>query len=70
MLEINKSYVLDKDQNPLAVQIPIAEFDKIEEILEDYGLEKLIEEVENDQILDKEKALQYLESLKNKNVEG
>jgi hypothetical protein len=70
MLEINKSYVLDKDQNPLAVQIPIAEFDKIEEILEDYGLGKLIEEVENDQILDKEKALQYLESLKNKNVEG
>ncbi|NCR28818.1 MAG: hypothetical protein GPJ25_21880 [Microcystis aeruginosa LE13-04] len=70
MLEINKSYVLDKDQNPIAVQIPIAEFDKIEEILEDYGLEKLIEEVENDQILDKEKALQYLELLKNKNVEG
>ena len=70
MLEINKSYVLDKDQNPIAVQIPIAEFDKIEEILEDYGLGKLIEEVENDQILDKEKALQYLELLKNKNVES
>ncbi|MCA2619141.1 MAG: hypothetical protein EWV49_18160 [Microcystis aeruginosa Ma_QC_Ch_20071001_S25] len=70
MLEINKSYVLDKDQNPIAVQIPIAEFEKIEEILEDYGLGKLIEEVENDQILDKEKALQYLELLKNKNVEG
>ncbi len=70
MLEINKSYVLDKDKKPIAVQIPIAEFEKIEEILEDYGLGKLIEEVENDQILDKEKALQYLESLKNKNVEG
>ena len=70
MLEINKSYVLDKDQNPIAVQIPIAEFEKIEEILEDYGLGKLIEEVENDQILDKEKALQYLELLKNKNLEG
>ena len=70
MLEINKSYVLDKDQKPIAVQIPIAEFEKIEEILEDYGLGKLIEEVENDQILDKEKALQYLELLKNKNVEG
>ncbi|MDB9507104.1 hypothetical protein PN502_08385 [Microcystis aeruginosa CS-338/01] len=53
MLEINKSYVLDKDKKPIAVQIPIAEFEKIEEILEDYGLGKLIEEVENDQILDK-----------------
>ncbi|NCQ97301.1 MAG: hypothetical protein GPJ33_19235 [Microcystis aeruginosa W11-03] len=43
MLEINKNYVLDKDQKPIAVQIPIAEFEKIEEILEDYGLGKLIE---------------------------
>jgi len=34
-------------------------FEKIEEILEDYGLGKLIEEVENDQILDKEKTWQY-----------
>ncbi len=59
MLEINKSYVLDKDKKPIAVQIPIAEFEKIEEILEDYGLGKLIEEVENDQILDKEKTWQY-----------
>jgi hypothetical protein len=70
MLEINKSYVLGKYQKPIAVQIPIAEFEKIEEILEDYGLRKLIEEVENNQILDKEKALQYLEMLKNNNVEG
>ncbi len=28
MLEINKNYVLDKDQKPIAVQIPIAEFEK------------------------------------------
>jgi len=34
-------------------------FEKIEEILEDYGLGKLIEEVENDQILDQEKDWQY-----------
>jgi len=45
------------------------EINKIEEILEDYGLGNLVEEVDNDQILDKEKALQYLEMLKNKNVE-
>jgi len=51
MLEINKNYVLDKDQKPIAVQIPIAEFEKIEEILEDYGLGKLIEEVEKLTIL-------------------
>jgi hypothetical protein len=69
MLEINKNYVLDKNQNPIAVQIPIAEFEKIEEILEDYGLGKLIEEVENDEVFSKDKALKYLESLKGNNVE-
>ncbi|MGB5593950.1 MAG: hypothetical protein WBM32_20165 [Crocosphaera sp.] len=70
MLEINKNYVLDKNQKPIAVQISIAEFEKIEEILEDYGLVKLIEEVENDENLSKEEALKYLELLKNKNVES
>ncbi len=53
MLEINKSYVLDKNNNLIAVQIPIAEFEKIEEIIEDYGLGKLIEEVENAKPLSK-----------------
>lgn len=59
MLEISKNYVLDNNQKTIAVQIPIAEFEKIEEILDDYGLGKLIEEVENDRILDKEKPWQY-----------
>ncbi len=68
MLEISKSYVLDDDNNPIAVQIPLAEFEKIEEIIEDYGLGKLIEEVENDETLSKKEALKYLESIKNKNV--
>jgi hypothetical protein len=70
MLEINKNYVLDQNQNPIAVQIPISEFEKIEEILDDYGLGKLIEEVENDETLEKTAALKYLESLKTKNVEN
>ena len=70
MLEINKSYVLDKDQKPIAVQIPIAEFEKIEEILEDYGLAKMIEEVENDPTLSKEEALKYLASINTNNVES
>lgn len=59
MLEITKNYVLDKHQNAIAIQIPLAEFEKIEEILEDYKLGTLIEDVENDEILDKVKALQY-----------
>ena len=67
MLEINKNYVLDNNQKTIAVQIPIAEFEKIEEILEDYGFAKLIEEVENDPTLSKEEALKYLAFINNKN---
>ena len=70
MLEINENYVLDENQNAIAIQIPIAEFEKIEEILEDYALGKLIEEVENDEIFSKNKALKYLESLQSNNVEN
>ena len=70
MLEIHKNYILDTNQKPIAVQIPIAEFEKIEEILEDYGLGKLIEEVENDDTLSKREALNYLASIKDENVEN
>ena len=70
MLEISKNYVLDNNQKTIAVQIPIAEFEKIEEILEDYGLAKLIEEVEDEPTLSKEEALKYLASIDNNNVES
>ncbi|UUO17936.1 hypothetical protein NG743_09675 [Dolichospermum heterosporum TAC447] len=42
----------------------------MEEVLENYGLAKLMEEVETDKILSKNKALKYLELLKNNNVES
>ena len=70
MLQINKNYVLDQNQKPIAVQIPITEFEQIEEILENYGLAKLMEEVETDQVLYKNEAIQYLQMLKNRNVES
>ena len=70
MLKINKNYVLDTNQQPIAVQIPIAEFEKIEEILEDYGLVQLMEAVSDDETLNKEEALEYLNNLKKNNVAG
>lgn len=70
MLEIHKNIVFDENQQPIAVQIPIAEFEKIEEILEDYGLAKLIKELKNEEHLSKEEALQYYKSLKGNYVEG
>lgn len=58
MLEIHKNYVFDEKRQPLAVQIPIAEFAKIEKTLEDYGLAKLMEET-GEERLSKDKALNY-----------
>ena len=68
MLELHKSYVIDENQQPIAVQIPLEQFEKIEEILENYGLAKLIEETEGDERLSKEQALNYYNSIKQNNV--
>ena len=65
MLQINMKLIIDENQTPVAVIIPIEEFKKIEQILEDYGLAKLMEEAENDDILNYEEAIKYYKSLKN-----
>lgn len=38
MLKLHKNYVLDENQNPYAVMIPIADFEIIEKILENHNL--------------------------------
>ncbi|MBD2354128.1 hypothetical protein H6G41_05740 [Tolypothrix sp. FACHB-123] len=70
MLEITKNYVMDEHQQPIAVQISIADFEKIEEILENYGLVQLMAESEDNERLSKDEAVKYYKSLKNKNVES
>lgn len=69
MVEIHKKVVLDENQKPFAVQIPIEEFERLEEILENYGLSKLMDEVENDERLSIENAKAYYQTLKS-NVES
>lgn len=61
MLELHKNYILDENQRPIAVQVPIAEFEQIEYILENIGLAKLMEETgdEEDERLSKPEALKY-----------
>ncbi len=68
MLEIQKHYLMDNNQQPVAVQISIADFEKIEEILENYGLVQLMEEQEDNERLSKEEAWKYYQILKHKNV--
>lgn len=60
---------MDENQQPIAVQIPIADFEKIEEILENYGLVKLMAESEDDERLTKNEAWKYYQLLKQNNVE-
>jgi polyhydroxyalkanoate synthesis regulator phasin len=69
MVEIHKKIVLDENQKPFAVQIPIEEFERLEEILENYGLSKLTDEVVNDEKLSIENAKTYYQALKT-NVES
>lgn len=69
MLEIHKKIVIDEYQRPFAVQIPIEEFERLEEIVENYGLSKLIDDVKDDESLSVADAKIYYQSLK-ANVEG
>ena len=59
MLEIHKKIVLDEDERPFAVQIPIKEFERLEEVIQNYGLSKLMDEVREEERLSIEEAKTY-----------
>ena len=64
-MKIHKDIVFDDNQNPIAVQIPLKEFHKLEEIIENYGLSKLIDEVNDDEQFSIKEAKEKYQSLKN-----
>ncbi|HMQ79219.1 MAG TPA: hypothetical protein PKE39_03655 [Ignavibacteria bacterium] len=68
MLNINKNYIVDENQVPIAVQIPIDEFEAMESTIENFGLSKLMDESINDESFEKTAAIEYYNTLK-KNVE-
>jgi RelB Antitoxin alpha helical domain len=70
VLNLRKSYVLDENHKAIAVQIPIEEFEQIEEILENYGLVSLISENEESERLSKPEALEYYQSIKDAHVDS
>ena len=63
MKVITKNYVLDENQNAIAVQIPIAEFEYLEELLENYGLLQLMNDPIDSDRLSKAEALKYYKAL-------
>jgi hypothetical protein len=64
-MELHKNIVLDENQQPVAVQIPIAEFQRIEEVIENYSLSKLMDEVSDEKQLSIQEAKAFYRSLKN-----
>jgi hypothetical protein len=63
MLEIKKTYVTDSRKRPVAVQVDIQTFEKMEQLLEDYAIGQFIGENDPDDILSVAEAKAYYESL-------
>ena len=64
MLTIKKEYVVTDDNKKKAVLIDIGTFEKIEEILDSYGLGKYMEEIEDEEVLSLNDAKSHYETLK------
>jgi hypothetical protein len=63
MPDIKKIYLTDENRRPIAVQIDIKTFEKMEQLLEDYALGKLIEENNPEENLSLNEAQEYYNQL-------
>ena len=59
MVIINKQYIVDEQDEKIAVQIPIEIFERIEAILENYALVQLMKENEDEGVLGVNEARAY-----------
>lgn len=59
-----RKYIVDENNRRVAVQLDIETFEKMEEIIENYGLAQLIREVDNDAPLTAHEAQTYYSTLK------
>jgi hypothetical protein len=64
MLAIKKEYIVTDDNKKKAVLIDIDTFNKIEEIIENYGLAKYMAEVANEESLSLIDAKKHYSTLK------
>jgi len=64
MQKIQKKFIVDSRNRKVAVQIDYKTFSKIEEILENYALFKLMEENDDSDLLNLEQAKSYYRTLK------
>jgi PHD/YefM family antitoxin component YafN of YafNO toxin-antitoxin module len=64
MLAIKKEYVVTDDNKKKAVLIDIDTFNKMEEIIENYGLAKYMAEVKEEKALSLSEAKEYYSTLR------
>ncbi len=64
MLKIKKTYVTDEKKKPIAVQIDIDTYQKIEQLLEDYALGQFINENDPGENLSLNEAKTYYEKIR------
>ena len=67
MKEIKRKYIIDENNQKIAVQLDLNTFTKIEEILENYALVQLMKENEADDSLDLKGAKEYYQKLDKSN---
>ncbi|MFA6980622.1 MAG: hypothetical protein WC209_14970 [Ignavibacteriaceae bacterium] len=63
MFDVKKKYIVDEENKKVAVQIDIETFTQIEEVLENYGLAKLISENSDEETLSVKEAKSLYNSL-------
>jgi hypothetical protein len=66
MLDLKEKYIVDKQQKPVAVQLDIKTFKRLEEVLEDYALAQYMKETDDEEILTLNEAKAYYKKLKKK----
>jgi hypothetical protein len=63
MTDIPRKYIIDEGNKKVAVQLDIDTFEKIEKILENYGLVELMKKNEGEEKLTVEEAKAYYRTL-------
>jgi hypothetical protein len=63
MTDIPRKYIVDEHNNKVAVQLDIETFEKIEELLENYGLVELMKQNEKEEKLAAAEAKAYYRTL-------
>ena len=66
MLDIKPQYIVSDDNEPVRVILDIKTFHKIEAVIEDYGLDRLMDEADDDELLSPSVAQNYYATLKKK----